>query len=474
VHPGAGTDSVAAGSGPEKDSGMDVPETRYAKTADGAYIAYRVAGKGPPDLVYVPDWNSRLDLSWEQPLDARFLRSLASFTRLIMLDRRGSGLSDSVSHREPPPLEVLGDDIRSVLDAAGSDHAVVFGGFEGGPLCALFAATYPARTRALVLYATYARGAWAPDYPWAWTDQELEEDIASGERALQSGRDEEGYYRKWAEQMVPSLARDASFQPWLRRIFGISGNPGSSIALARFEHAIDIRAVLPTIRVPTLVINRVGDRVADFDEGRWLASQISGATFVELAGDDHPPWAGDQGSILEAISAFLGVSRPPPEVDRGLATVLFTDIVGSTDQAASLGDRAWGEVLERHHDLVRAMLVRFRGQEVDTAGDGFFTTFDGPARAAKCARAIIEGVKALGIDVRAGVHTGEVETIAGKIGGMGVIIGSRIGAKAQGSEVLASQTVKDLTAGSGLVFEDAGEHELKGVPDRWHLYRVIE
>jgi len=361
---------------------VDVPETRYAKTADGAYIAYRVAGKGPPDLVYVPDWNSRLDLSWEQPLDARFLRSLASFSRLIMLDRRGSGLSEALSHRAPPPLEVLGDDISSVLDAVGSDHAVVFGGFEGGPLCALFAATYPARTRALILYAPYARGAWAPDYPWAWTDQELEEYLASGERALQSG-DDEAYFRGWAEQTVPSLARDASFQPWLQKIFGISGHPGSMIALSRFEHAIDIRAVLPTIRVPTLVINRAGDRVADFDEGRWLASQISGATFVELAGDDHPPWAGDQGSILEAISAFLGVSRPPPEVDRGLATVLFTDIVGSTDQAASLGDRAWGEVLERHHDLVRAMLARYRGQEVDTAGDGFFATFDGPARAAQ-------------------------------------------------------------------------------------------
>jgi class 3 adenylate cyclase len=453
---------------------VDVPETRYAKTADGAYIAYRVLGKGPPDLVYVPGWNSRLDLSWEQPLDARFLRSLASFTRLIMLDRRGSGLSDSLSHRAPPPLEVLGDDIRSVLDAVASEQAVVFGEFEGGPLCALFAATYPARTRALVLYATYARGAWAPDYPWAWTDQELENDIASGERAYQSGRDDEDYYRRWAEEMVPSLARDASFQPWLRRIFGVSGNPGSTIALAWFEHAIDIRAVLPTIRVPTLVINRVGDRVADFEEGRWLASQISGATFVELTGEDHPPWAGDQSSILEAISAFLGVSQPLAEVDRVLATVLFTDLVDSTRKVIELGDAGWRDLLATCEERAKAEIARHGGTFVDAAGDGMFATFLGPARAVRCAQAIGRSLRDIGLEIRAGCHTGEVELSGDRVRGIAVHIGSRVAALAGASEVLVSSTVKDLVTGSGLAFDDVGEHELKGVPDRWRLYRVVE
>jgi class 3 adenylate cyclase len=452
---------------------VEIPETRYVKTADGAYLAYKVVGEGSTDLVYVPGWNSRLDLSWEQPLDAKFLRSLASFSRLIMLDRRGSGLSDSVPRAEPPPLEVLVDDIKSVLDGVGSEQATVFGEFEGGPYCALFAATYPARTRGLILYATYARGAWAPDYPWAWTDQQMEDDIASGEMALLSGRDDEEYYADWAEQMVPSLSHDASLRPWLRKLFGISGNPGSLIALVRFEHALDVRAVLPTIRVPTLVINRVDDRVAELDEGRWLASQIPGATFMELPGEDHPPWAGDQGSILEAVSAFLGVSRQPAEIDRVLATVLFTDIVDSTKKAVELGDLGWRDLQATYEERAKAEIDRYAGTFVDAAGDGIFATFAGPARAVRCAQAIGVSLRNIELEIRAGCHTGEVELAQDRVRGITVHVGARVAALAGPSEVLVSSTVKDLVAGSGLTFEDAGEHELKGVPDHWHLYRVV-
>ena len=424
------------------------------------------------DLVYVPGWNSRLDLSWQQPLNARFLRSLASFSRLIMVDRRGSGLSDSVRDDAPPPLEVLADDVRSVLDAVGSTTAVLFGEFEGGPVCALFAATHPDRTRALILYATYARGAWAPDYPWAWTREQMEEDFARGEKALQAGWDED-YYLEWAEAMAPSLAHDAAFRPWAEKLWSISGNPGAMIALVRWEHALDIRSVLPTISVPTLVMNRVGDRVAELDEGRWLATQIPGGTFVELPGIYHPPWAGDQASVLEAISSFLGVSRPPAEVDRILATVLFTDIVDSTKKAVDLGDEKWKHLIGVHDERAREVLASYRGRYVDSTGDGLLATFDGPARAVRCARSLGNAMRALGIQIRAGCHTGEVELDDERVRGVAVHIGARVMALAGPSEVLVSQTVKDLVVGSGLTFDDAGEHELKGVPDRWHLYRVV-
>ncbi len=451
---------------------MDLPETRYAKTSDGVHLAYQVVGEGP-DLVYVPGWDSRVEASWDQPLDATFLRSLASSWRLVLVDRRGSGLSDSVSHVLPPSLEARIDDIKLVLDAVHSEKASILGISEGGPLCALFAATYPARTSALVLYASWARGAWAPDYPWAWTDQQLEEDIAQAEQALERGRDD-SYFDDWLEETVPSLAHDTKSRPWLRRVYMSTGNLGSLLALARLEHELDIRAVLPTIRVPTLVINRTGDRVADLDEGRWLAGQIPGASFVELPGIDHPPWAGDQSLVLETISSFLGVRRPPADVDRVLATVLFTDIVGSTEQLSRLGDADWRSILARHDERAHAEIERHRGRFVDSAGDGLLATFDGPARAVRCAQAIGSSVRDLGIQIRAGVHTGEVELDGDAVRGIAVHIGARVAALSGPSEVLVSQTVKDLVAGSGLAFEDAGVHELKGVPDPWHLYRVVE
>ena len=449
---------------------MEIPETHYAKASDGTHIAYQVVGEGP-DLVYVPGWDSRVEASWGQPLDAKFLRSLASSWRLVLVDRRGSGLSDSVSHVVPPSLETRIDDIKLVLDAVGSERAAILGISEGGPLCALFAATYPARTSALVLYATWARGAWAPDYPWAWTDQQLEEDLARGEQALERGSDD-GYFDDWLEETVPSLAHDARSRPWLRKVYASTGNPGSLLALARLEHELDIRAVLSTIRVPTLVINRTGDRVADLDEGRWLAGQIPGASFVELPGIDHPPWAGDQRLVLDTISSFLGVSRPPGDVNRVLATVLFTDIVGSTERAVALGDANWRDLLAAHDERGRAEVERHAGTFVDSTGDGLFATFDGPARAVRCAQAISGSLRDLALEIRAGCHTGEVELAGGNVRGIAVHVGARVAALAGPSEVLVTQVVKDLVAGSGLVFEDADEHELKGVPDRWHLYRV--
>jgi len=455
-----------------KDSGVDVPITRYATSADGSHIAYRVAGEGSTDLVVVPGWTSRLDVSWQQPLGAKFLQSLASFSRLIMVDRRGSGLSDSVTQAAPPPLEVLAADVRAVLDAVGSTMAALFGEFEGGPVCALFAATYPERTRALILYATYARGAWAPDYPWAWTDEQMEEDIARGERLLQAGWDED-YFMEWAEETFPSVAHDAAFRPWAQKLWVISGNPGSIISLVRWEHALDIRAVLPTIRVPTLVVNRVGDRIAELDEGRWLATQIPDASFLELPGNDHPPWAGDQDSVLEAISTFLGLSRPPAEIDRVLATVLLTDIVDSTRKAVELGDDAWKHLLGAHDERAREVIEAHRAPTSIRRGMGC-----SPCSTVQRARSDVqlslgEAMRSLGLEIRAGCHTGEVELDDKQIRGIAVHIGARVAALAGPSELLVSSTVKDLVAGSGLAFQDAGEHELKGVPDRWHLYRVL-
>ena len=452
---------------------VDVPETRFTKTTDGIYIAYQVVGEGPADLVYVPGFTSRLEVAWENPLDAKFLGSLASSSRLILMDRRGSGRSDPLPGGTAPPLEAQMEDVRSVLEAIGARRAAMFGAFEGGPLCTLFAATHPERTSALLLYATYARGAWAPDYPWAWTDEEMEIDVARLEAALQSGWTDE-YFTYWMEETAPSLAHDPRFAPQLRKMFQSPSSPGASIALLRMEHDVDVRAILPTIQVPTLVMNRTHDRVADLEEGRWIAGQIPGATFAELPGVDHPPWAGDQGPVLDAIGCFLGVERPMRDIERVLATVLFTDIVGSTERAAAMGDRDWTDLLARHHEIVRAELARHRGIEIDTAGDGFLATFDGPARAARAALELCDSIRdELSIEIRAGVHTGEVEIGPDGIKGLAVHIGARVAALAGPGEVLVSSTVKDLVAGSGLTFEDAGEHELKGVPDRWRLYRVV-
>jgi pimeloyl-ACP methyl ester carboxylesterase len=436
------------------------PETRYAKAGELS-IAYQVVGEGPLDLVYVPGWISNVELMWEEPTLARFLRRLSSFSRLITFDKRGTGLSDRVPPAELPSLEERMDDLRAVLEAAGSERPALFGYSEGGNLSALFAASYPERTVALVTFGIFAARIWSPDYPWAPTPEERAETIAEVERTWGGEMDLSAY----------APGTDDAFKEQLARFFRRSASPGAAIALLRMNTQIDIRSILPTIRVPTLVLHRTGDRDANIEEGRWIASQIPGARLVELPGDAHLPWVGDQDAVLDEIEEFLTGVRHGPEPDRVLATVLFTDVVGSTERAADLGDRAWRDLLEDHNRIVRRELKRFRGREVDTAGDGFLATFDGPARAVRCAQAVAAAVRPLGLEIRAGAHTGEVELEpSGDIRGIAVHIGARVAARAGGGEVLVSGTVKDLVAGSGLAFEDRGEHELKGVPGMWRLY----
>ena len=438
-------------------------QTRYARSGD-VHIAYQVVGEGPFDLVYVPGWVSHVELAWEEPTLARFLGRLASFSRLILFDKRGTGLSDRVSDDKLPTLEERMDDLRAVMDAVGSERAAIFGVSEGGTLAALFAATYPERTTALVMFGTFARRIWSPDYPWAPTLEQRQQEYEYVESGWGKLMDLERY--------VPSKIGDEAFATRLATYLRRAASPGAAVALLRMNTQIDIRAVLPTIHVPTLVLHRTGDRDANVDEGHWLAAQIPGARFVELAGDDHFPWVGDQDAILDEVQEFLTGVRPAPEADRLLATVLFTDIVGSTEWAARLGDRAWKEMVDQHHGLVRQELHRFRGREVDTAGDGFLATFDGPARAIRCACRIRDGVRRLGIEIRAGLHTGEIEVTGEKIMGIAVHIGARVAAAAQPGEVLVSGTVKDLVAGSGIRFADRGAHVLKGVPGEWHLFAV--
>lgn len=442
---------------------MDRPVTRYARSGD-VNIAYQVAGDGPRDLVYVMGWVSHLDLFWEDPSYARFLNRLASFSRLILFDKRGTGLSDRVSISDLPTLEQRMDDVRAVMDAAGSDQAALFGVSEGGPMSALFAATYPDRTTALILYGTYAKRVWAPDYPWAPTPE-------AREAFYQTIREAWGGEVDLAT-MAPSKSHDPRFKEWWAKYLRTSASPGAALALATMNTQIDIRHVLPAIRVLTLVLHRRGDRDMNIAEGRYLAEHIPGARFVELPGEDHIPWVGDQDALLDDVEEFLTGVRRGPEPDRVLATVMFLDVVGSTERAAELGDRRWRELLEAYYALVRKELGRHRGQEISTAGDGFLATFDGPARAVRCAVAACEAVKPLGIEIRAGLHTGEVEMMGENIGGIAVHIGARVGALAGPREVLVSSTVKDLVAGSGIEFQDRGVHTLKGVPGEWRLFRV--
>ena len=449
---------------------MDMPETRYAKTADGVHIAYQVIGEGPIDLVYVSGWISNVDLNWTYPDYARFLRRLGSFSRLIIFDKRGVGLSDRVPDKELPDLETRMDDLAAVMDAVGSRRAIIFGESDGGPLCALFAATYPDRVLGLVMHGPDVRAAWAPDAPWGMTSDDFDAEVENIERGWGTGRFERGF----VDEIAPSMIGDEDFLKWTTTYFRQSASPGAAMALNRMWYAIDIRDVISAVGVPTLILNRTSAILNPVEESRYLAERMPAAEYVELPGADHLPWVGDQDALLEHVERFVSSTRDvEAELDRVLATVLFTDIVDSTAMAVASGDAAWKVLAERHHGIVRSLLARYRGVEVDTAGDGFFATFDGPARAVRCARGIVQTVRPLGIEVRAGVHTGEVESINGKAGGVAVVIGARVGAIASASEIWASSTVKDLTAGSGLMFEDAGEHELKGVPDPWHLYRVV-
>jgi len=448
------------------------PETRYAKTSDGVHVAYHVVGDGPVDLVVVMGWTTNIEAMWEEPSIAGFFTRLASFSRLILFDKRGTGLSDRVPEDRLPSLEVRMDDARAVMDAVGSQRAVIFGVSEGGPMATLFAATYPARTIALVLFGTAASWKADKDYPFPSSSDEAFE--ASLERMDRSWGTRDYAAEALREWLAPSLADDERMIDWLADYTRRGASPGAAIALARMNRGIDVRPALPAVHVPTLVLARTDDPDFPVEETRWLAERIRGATFVEAPGEDHLFSAGDQASLLDPIETFVAAVRDQEaDLDRVLGTVLFTDIVGSTERAVELGDSGWRELVERHHGAVRALLGRFRGTEIDTAGDGFFATFDGPARAVRCAQAITAAVQGLGLEVRAGVHTGELETVAGKVGGIAVNIGARVGAIAGPSEVLVSSTVRDLVSGSGLVFEDAGEHQLKGLTDPWRLYRAI-
>jgi pimeloyl-ACP methyl ester carboxylesterase len=441
---------------------MSGPPPRYAKSGDVS-IAYQVVGDGPLDLVLVLGFATHLDLQWEMPPFAHFFDRLGSFARLIVFDKLGTGLSDPVS--DAPTLEQRSDDVRAVMDAAGSERAALFGISEGGPMSILFAATHPERVSALVLHGAMGRTTWAPDYPWAVPADALRESAA------------EFIAPFWGEPsdamldlFAPSFAGDPTAMEFTARMERSAASPAMVQQIFDMFLDIDVRDVLPAIHVPTLVLHRRGDRVVNRRAGEELAAQIPGARYVELPGADHLPWAGDAEDVLGEIEEFLTGARSTPEPERVLATVMFTDIVGSTERAAQLGDSRWRELLAAHQTAVRRELTRFRGHEVKTLGDGYLATFDGPARAIRCGRAIAETSRSTGLDVRIGLHSGEVELMDGDVGGIAVHIAARVGALAGAGEVLVSSTVKDLVAGSGIGFEDRGTRQLKGVPDEWRLF----
>jgi pimeloyl-ACP methyl ester carboxylesterase len=433
-------------------------EVKYARSGD-VNIAYQVVGDGPLDLVYVPGFVSHLELDWDEPRSARFLERLASFSRLIRFDKRGTGLSDRPGGL--PDLETRMDDVRAVMDALEVERAALFGYSEGGPMCVLFAATYPSRTAALVLYGTYAkRRDPTDDYPWAPTREQRQQYSADIEQAWGWETD--------LQRMAPSA--DEAMASWWARRAHAAASPGAARDLILMNSEIDVRHVLPSVRVPTLVLHRVGDSDSQVAESRYIAEHIPGARFVELPGVDHVPWIDPEQIIVETQEFLTGV-RPAPELDRVLTTLVFTDIVESTSRAASLGDRRWRELLDEHHALVRRELERFQGREVDAAGDGFFATFDGPARAVRAACSIRDGVRGLGLEIRAGVHTGECELSGASVRGIAVHTAARIAAQAKEGEVLVSTTVRDLVAGSGIQFQDRGLASLKGVGE-WRLFEV--
>ena len=436
-----------------------VPETRYATSGD-INIAYQVIGTEPRDLILVPGWMSNIEVFWEEPSVARFLRRLASFSRLILFDKRGTGLSDRMG--ELPDLETRMDDVRSVMDAVGSRTATLCGYSEGGVMCALFAASYPARTTALITIGSFARQKPAPGYAGARTEAQQEQFL----EAIQNG---------WGgpvglDLRAPSMAHDERVRQWWARFLRMSASPAAALALTRMNYEIDGRHVLPAIRVPTLILHSVGDMAVDVNSSRYMAQCIPGAKLVELPGADHLPWGADADAILDEIEQFITGEQHGSEPDRILSTILFLDIVGSTDRAAALGDRRWRGVLQSFYDVVRRDLLRFRGSEVGTTGDGVLATFDGPARGVRCARSIADGVRSLGFEVRAGLHTGECEVIDTSVSGIAVHIAARVATLAQPDEVLVSHTVRDLVAGSGLRFAPRGAHALKGVPGEWSLF----
>ena len=434
------------------------PRTQYAKSGD-VHNAYQVFGEGNIDLVFVPGFVSHIENYWDEPSFARWLRRLGNFSRVIMFDKRGTGLSDQVS--ELPGMDQRMDDVRAVMDAVGIERAAVFGISEGGSLSALFAATHPERTQALIIYGGFARfSSWLP------TQEALESLIQYIDTDWGSG---EG----WLDIVAPTKEGDLAFQQWWGKFERLGASPAAAITLIRMNSQIDITEILPSINVPTLVIHRKNDRVVNVEAGRFLAERIPGAKYAELSGTDHLPFVGENPDrILDEMEHFLTGETSAPSVERVLATVVFTDIVGSTEKAQTLGDRAWGDLQDLHDKAVRRELERFGGNEVKWTGDGFLAAFDRPARAIQCALTIVNTVKPLGLEVRAGIHTGEVDFVMNDIRGIAVHIASRVADLANAGDVVVSRTVKDLVAGSGIDFQDYGTHELKGVPDPWTLYRA--
>lgn len=442
---------------------MKPPETKYARVGENSYVAYQVIGDGPLDLVYTSGWFGHIEAQWEYPALARFLERLASFSRLICFDRRGHGLSDPVDF-DNITLEQWMDDVRVVMDAAGSERAALLGAGEGGPMTILFSATYPERTSALVLAGTSASMAQRPDYPWGMPPSVQDKVTAGVQQAY--------WDRAAAAQFVGVLTSDPQDQTQLERLFRHATSPGKMRRLMETSFAVDVRNILPAVRVPTLVVHRTDDPFRRVETGQHLGQNIPGAKYVELPGIETHPWGGDQDAILDEIEEFLTGIRPVPESDRVLATMLFTDVVSSTQRLAESGDRQWRDLFDEHKRVVRRELERHRGREVNTAGDGFLATFDGPARAVRCGRAIVERMHEIGLDVRAGVHTGEIELTSDDVTGIAVHIASRIQDLAGAGEVFVSRTVVDLVAGSGLAFDDRGEHVLKGVPGSFQLYSI--
>jgi len=440
-----------------------MPGTKYAKSGH-INIAYQVIGDGPLDLVFVMGWVSNLEYNWEDPGLSKFLNRLAGFSRLIIFDKRGTGLSDRVS--KLPTLEERMDDVRAVMDATGSERAAILGISEGGPMSALFAATYPERVTHLVMYGTYAKRIWSEDYPWAPTPQQRQGFL-------------DAITNDWGgivdlETLAPGAMNNEKFKQWFATYLRLSASPGDALALAKMNTEIDIRNILPTIHTPTLVLHRTGDRDMDIEGSRFIANEIPGCQFIELPGNDHLPWVGDIEKLVDKIEIFLTGKIAVHEPDRILATLLFTDIVGSTELAASMGDKEWHQVLEHHNAIVRKELVRYRGKEITTTGDGFLATFDGPGRAINCAIAIRNAVEKIGLTIRAGLHTGEIELMDKNIGGIAVHLCARVMSRAADGEILITNTVKDLVAGSGLRFQSRDKHKLKGITDDRELFAVVD
>lgn len=436
-------------------------ETRYAKSGELS-IAYQVFGAGEVNLVFIPGWVSNVEHIWTLREFAAFADKLAQFARVILLDRRGTGLSDPVVN--PPTLEERMDDVRAVLDAAGWERAVIWGLSEGGPMAMMFAATYPHRVPALVLYGTFARHGRGDDYPHGFPAKVIEQWLAGLDTTWGTGEPSRAF--------APSLVADAAAMRILARLERMAMSPGTARKLFTLQAQTDVRHVLSAIRVPTIILHRTDDQPVRVGHARYLAERIAGAKFIELPGHDHLPWLGDVDALLGEVREFLTGERAAPESDRILTTILFCDIVDSTKRAAELGDREWKQLLSRFYALADEKLHYFRGCKLDTAGDGLFAAFDGPARAVRCGTALVEGVQSLGVRLRVGVHTGECEVLGEKYSGIAVHLGARVASAAEPSQVLVSSTVKDLVVGSGLHFEDLGPRTLKGVPDQWRLFGV--